>query len=161
MTALQKTILFALFTTIAYSCNNKASDKRAETDTTTNKTVANNTIPDQQEPVQQENYKYDPAVSILYGTIDTEGFEGPSGNKENVFILTVEKPIDVISETTDPDDPNITRRNVIKIQLIPGENIQLNDRLHKKVKLTGVLFGAHTGHHFTDVLLGVKQLDLL
>ena len=157
-------------------CNNNSKDKTANTgakvDTAATKT---DTVPKQdlvKEPTipasNQQDYSYEPAVSVITGTITTESFYGPPGfgehpktdSREEVYILALEKPINVISTAKETDDDaNTTKKNVSKIQLISPDNVDLADYKNKKIRLTGTFFGPQTGHHHTDVLLDIQKLE--
>jgi hypothetical protein len=158
------------------SCNNNTKDKTntgATGDTATTKGKADATTtpthPGKEKAVvNQQNYQYD-SVSVITGTITTESFYGPPGfgehpktdSKEESYILTVEKPITVISKETDENATNTTKENVTRIQLIIPDNNDASGYKNKTVRLTGTFFGPQTGHHHTDVLMDVQKVEVL
>ena len=119
--------------------------------------------------INQQDYNYEPTVSVIVGVIKAETFFGPPGygenpktdSKEHVYVLNLDKSINVISNTKDAeeDEFNSTKYDIQKIQLNPSEGIKLSKYKNKKVRLSGTFFGAHTGHHFTEVLLDVEKID--
>lgn len=156
------------------SCNNNTKDK---TSTPVDTAVAKEkmdtaTIPthpeEEKTTANQQSYQYD-SVSVITGTVTTESFYGPPGfgehpktdSKEEVYILTVEKPINVISKETDENATNTTKENVSKIQLIMPDNNDASGYKNKTVRLTGTFFGPQTGHHHTDVLMDVQKVEVL
>lgn len=146
--------------------NNKDSQTPGNTDTTSNTNTApavNNPVDNNAEPANQSSYKYDESVTIT-GKIGTETFYGAPGygenpatdKKENPFLLILDKPIDVIGDPNPEDDSKESKSGVSKIQLIFDEKaIDMKAHMGTYVRLTGTLFGAHTGHHHTPVLMDV------
>jgi outer membrane murein-binding lipoprotein Lpp len=175
---MKKTILkysaMALGFILWAGCSNNTKNKTStHIDTAVTKgkmdTAAIPTHPEEEKSTaNQENYQYD-SVSVITGIITTESFYGPPGfgehpktdSKEEVYILSVEKPITVISKETDENATNTTKENVSKIQLIMPDNIEAPAYKNKTVRLTGTFFGPQTGHHHTDVLLDVQKAEKL
>ena len=119
------------------------------------------------QPVYAEDaYKFDPAVVELTGKLEKKLFYGPPGygenlekdSKEHAVILMLSKPISVMAEKG--DQFNETRKNVKEIQLINLKEIPLSKYLQKKVKVTGKLSSAITGHHHTKVLIEIEDIQL-
>jgi uncharacterized protein DUF4431 len=112
---------------------------------------------------------YEPALVSLHGTLVRETLAGPPNYRdihkgddpETIWLLKLEPPICVDEDKAQPD-LNPSQRNVRKVQLVldkeHGE--RANGLRGKRVVATGTLFGAHTGHHHTPVLLTVTYLDL-
>jgi hypothetical protein len=67
-----------------------------------------------------------------------------------------------VDEDKAQPDLNPSQRNVRKVQLVLNDQHgeRANSLRRKRVVVTGTLFGAHTGHHHTPVLLTVTYLDL-
>jgi len=110
-------------------------------------------------------YQYEPAISIIHGTLSTKLYWGPPGygedttvdERENVYLLLLEKGINIKAPKKDLSDGyNAAINNVMQLQLVNQQS--LDAYLHKNVTVTGTLFGAQTGHHHTDVLLDVKTI---
>ena len=73
-------------------------------------------------------------------------------------ILELESPVCVRSRRQDDLGTNVPRDNIRLIQLVllPSIARPLPD---SKIAVTGTLFGAHTEHYRTRVLLYVKAID--
>jgi len=112
---------------------------------------------------------YEPATVGLHGKLVRETFAGPpnyddirKGDKaETVWLVTLDSPICINQDEAEPDR-NPSQKNVRKVELVlnkeDGERAKA--LLGKRVVATGSLFGAHTGHHHTPILLTVTYLDL-
>lgn len=119
---------------------------------------------DSPEKEQMQPYQYEPAISVLTGTLKTENFWGPPGYgedtltdmKENCAMLVLDQPIDVLADTS--GEFNQAADNVGIIQL--ASTIKLDSYVGKQVEIKGELFGAQTAHHHTPVLLDVKDVKL-
>lgn len=119
----------------------------------------------------QQDYGFEPSVSVISGKIRIESFFGPPGygespetdSREDSYILVLDNPINVVAKGQDTEDNefNTTTLNISKIQLTSTHDVKLTNYKNKAVKLTGTFFGAHTGHHHTDVLLDVEKAEEL
>ena len=103
---------------------------------------------------------YEPAEVSLAGTISRRTFVNASEQKEVVWILRLAKPVCVNADEN--SDSNVKRARVKDVQLVlePGMFAEYRRLLGKKVRATGTLFGEHTAHHFTSVLLDVTKMSL-
>jgi hypothetical protein len=112
---------------------------------------------------------YEPASVSLHGTLRQKTFPGPpnyedvhKGDKvETFWLLKLNSPICVAQDKSDPD-LNPGQKDVREVELVLNNEQagRANLLLSKRVVATGTLFGAHTGHHHTPVLLKVTYLDL-
>ena len=104
---------------------------------------------------------YEPAEVALEGTISRRSFMNASDQKEVVWILRLAKPVCVNAD--EGSDFNVERSRVTDVQLVLDADMFAKYRrlLGKKVRAAGTLFGEHTGHHFTPVLLDVTAVNLL
>lgn len=103
------------------------------------------------------------ATRLEYGA---PGFgEDPKTDaKENIFLLVLDKPIDVHVDQSRPGDVTDTNDfdGVKEMQVVfTGKRMFSKKIIGKKVKVTGTLFQAHTGHHHTDVLIEVDTVERL
>jgi hypothetical protein len=129
-------------------------------------------VPRQAPPDLTQNLRvcqlYEPSLVQLTGTIIRRTFPGPPnyesverGDKpEVVWLLVLVQPICMEKDGTDPD-LNPAQKGIRKIQLVFGDATSYETQkelLGKKVVAKGTLFGAHTGHHHTPVLLTVNTL---
>lgn len=112
---------------------------------------------------------YEPASVSLHGILRQKTFAGPpnfedihKGDKPEPFwLLKLDSPICVAQDKTDPD-LHPAQKNVREVQLVLTK--EQDERVAvlsgKRVVATGTLFGSHTGHHHTLVLLTVTYLEL-
>lgn len=103
--------------------------------------------------------------AAIAGTLVSRVFPGPpnyesiaKGDRaETALILRLDRPACVDADPRDTDGFNGAVERITDIQLAPHDGKQfaaLKALAGKRVSLTGSLFGAHTGHHRTPVLLG-------
>ena len=110
---------------------------------------------------------YEPAVVQLTGTLIHKVFPGPPNYEdlrrgdtpEVLWLLNLAAPICVDQDKEQPD-LNPSHKKIRTIQLVlPAEFYsKYKDLLGKQIIVTGKLFGAHTIHHRTPVLLMVSSL---
>jgi hypothetical protein len=112
---------------------------------------------------------YQPEVVSLHGKLLLKTFAGPPNyhdirkgdEAQTVWLVRLDSPICVDRDKAEPD-LNPSQKNVRSVQLVlnreDGERAKA--LLGKRVVATGSLFGAHTGHDRTPVLLTVTYLDL-
>lgn len=106
----------------------------------------------------QECLNYEPENVSLTGTISRRTFINVSEQKEVVWIMKFAKPICVNADKE--NDFNVERSRVSDVQLVLDPEMfgKYRKLLGKKVTATGTLFGEHTAHHFTPVLLDVSEI---
>ena len=102
-----------------------------------------------------EELKTEPAMVTLIGTLSKASFANNAYKlREQVYVLNLVTPIDVAGD--DLGDP---AKNVKRIQVVFLSNtIKPENFLNKELRITGSLFHAHTAHHFTDVLIQIKEI---
>jgi uncharacterized protein DUF4431 len=114
---------------------------------------------------------YAPTVVKLTGKLVQETFPGPpnyesvrNGDRpETEWILELDNTHCVDEDKADPD-LNPAQKAVRRIQLVFNDRkayVKYKDLVSKKIMLTGTLFGGHTAHHHTNVLLTVGTLESL
>ena len=111
---------------------------------------------------------YEPSVVALHGVLIRKTFAGPpnysdirKGDKaETSLFLNLDWPVCVNVDKSEPD-LNPSRKNISRVQLVleVGTYGRYGALLGKTVLATGTLFGAHTGHHHTPVLLTVNSVE--
>lgn len=96
------------------------------------------------------------------------GEDPKTDEKENIFLLVLDKPVDVHVDKTRPSDTDTDDFDGVKeMQVVfSGKKSLVRKVLSKKitgkrVKMTGTLFQAHTGHHHTNVLIDWETLKIL
>ncbi len=111
-----------------------------------------------------QNLFYEPQKVELVGVLKSKIFYGPpnygenpkTDTKEYCFALHLMNPINVIAAKD--DGLNETHLNVTNIQVIKKQNMDLKLYKDKKVKISGTLFSAVTGHHYTKVLINAEKI---
>ena len=110
---------------------------------------------------------YEPNIVSLTGIIVTKTFPGPpnyagvkKGDRgETAWILELDAPVCIDEDKVDSDlNPAQTEIREIQLVLTPERHNSYKRLLGKRVTANGTLFGAHTGHHRTPVLLTVRTL---
>ena len=106
----------------------------------------------------------------LTGNLIRKTFPGPPNfesvkqgdTPEVAWILHLDKPVCVKARPGDDFDVAISRLQDLQLVLGNDHDYQRSRKfLARKVIVTGVLFGAHTGHHHTPALLDVKDIRLM
>jgi len=117
---------------------------------------------------QTQCLSYEPAVVSLSGTLVRKTFPGPpnyesvkKGDRpETSWFLDLSEGVCVNESKTEPDlNPEQTGIREIQLVIKPEQYQQHKGLVGRKVLATGTLFGEHTGHHHTPVLLTVRTLD--
>jgi hypothetical protein len=101
---------------------------------------------------------YEPETVNLSGLAARRTFVNASDKKETVWILRLDAPVCVKRDAE--NEFNVERNRVRDVQLVltAEQYKQFQSNLNKKVAARGKLFGAHTQHHFTDVLMIVEEI---
>lgn len=110
---------------------------------------------------------YEPSVVRLRGTLVRKTFPGPPnyadihrGDKAEVYwLLNLSRPVCVDQDNTQPDS-NPAHKDIRQLQLVvPAEFYsKYKSLVGHRVSVSGTLFGEHTAHHRTPVLVTVKSL---
>ena len=102
---------------------------------------------------------YEPEIVSLVGTLSRRTVVNVSEQKEVIWILRLARPVCVTA--VEGDDINVKRARVTDVQLVlePEMFKMYRGLVGKKVRATGTLFGQHTAHHFTPVLLDVAEME--
>jgi predicted NAD-dependent protein-ADP-ribosyltransferase YbiA (DUF1768 family) len=120
----------------------------------------------------QKCLEYGPAVT-LSGTLQSRVFAGPPNyesikrgdRKETAIILRLAKLTCVTGN--DPMGIDVSHANIREMQLVVYNDATsrneeewkiVHQRMGKRVVVTGTLFGAHTGHHRTKILIQVNSI---
>ena len=109
---------------------------------------------------------YEPGVVTLEGKLVTRAQESSSTaglprdkvEYERGFVLVLSRPVCVTASPEGEIQWEFQSR-VTEIQLAPGKHWERTKSLvGQRVLAEGTLFGAHTGHHMTPVLLEVRAI---
>jgi hypothetical protein len=113
--------------------------------------------------------EYGPVVQLA-GKLVRQTFPGPPNfasvahgdTPEVAWILHLDKPVCVRARPGDDIDVAVSHLHDLQLVLGSDNNYQRAEGLlSRRVIVSGVLFGAHTGHHHTPVLLAVKNIQLM
>ena len=117
---------------------------------------------------QSECLSYEPAVVTLSGTLVRKTFPGPPNYKsvkkgdrpETSWFLDLPESVCVNEDKAEPDlNPKQSAVREIQLVLQPQQYAEHKSLVGTRVNATGTLFGEHTGHHHTPVLLTVRSLE--
>ena len=113
------------------------------------------------------DYYYYPSISKIEGELTLQSFFVPpsygedpvNDEREDVYILRLNYHINVISEKEEREEGDLdsTKLNIKEVQICTLEPIR--HLVNKKIKVSGIFFGANTGHHWTPVILDVKDIN--
>src|SRR5258706_7880914 len=120
----------------------------------------------------QKCLEYEPTAVTLTGTLYSKVFAGPPNyysirhgdRKETAIILKLAKPVCTTGNTMGMDGSFTGLRRMQLVIYNANESIDkrwwktVHQRMGKRVVVTGTLFGAHTGHHRTKVLIDVTAI---
>jgi hypothetical protein len=107
---------------------------------------------------------YEPTMVHLEGNLAARSVPGPPNYRsiaqgdypEQIFLLRVADPVCVNADPTSRQNSK-SHAGLEEIQLsIPPERVK--PFVGKRVRVTGTLFGAQTGHHRTPVLLRAQTV---
>ncbi len=118
---------------------------------------------------QQPCLHYGPAAVTLDGTLVWRAYAGPPNydsvrqgdQPDTALILTIPKPICVAPDSASDDGDKQLESGVRELQLAIGTDsvwAQLRAVHSSRLRVTGELFHAISGHHRTRVLLWVIQI---
>src|SRR5215831_7668862 len=121
-----------------------------------------------QNTTQSTCLSYGPAIVTLNGTLVRRTFPGPPNYEsvkkgdepETYWFLDLPESICVNEDKAQPDlNPKQSGIHEIQLVLQPEQYQQRKGMVGRKVLATGTLFGEHTGHHHTPVILAVRTLE--
>lgn len=109
---------------------------------------------------------YGPKVTLT-GRLSSRVFPGPPNYEsvkkgdtaERAYLLHLDAPVDVAGKAQNEFDQ--PQRNLRDFQLAPTSDALFaaaRRMVGRRVIVTGTLFGEHTGHHHTPVLISVERL---
>ena len=109
---------------------------------------------------------YEPEAVELRGRLILQWKYGPpnygedpkTDSKGRVPILVLTAPVNVRGKPGDEIN-NESVRGIRRIQLV-SDPARYRHLIGKDVVVTGTLFHAHTGHHYTDVLITVSSIEV-
>jgi hypothetical protein len=107
---------------------------------------------------------YEPAIVNLVGELRSAAFPGPPNYvsiaggdyPETVFILKLDQPICVSGDPSSKLNSK-SHSDLTEIQVVVAPD-KVRSLLGKRVRASGTLFGAQSGHHRTPALLQVSSI---
>ena len=111
---------------------------------------------------------YQPAVVKITGTLTRKTFPGPpnyesvrKGNRAEMYwLVELRSPACVLEDKVSPDlNPSQDQIREVQLVLESAMYKTYSGLIGRRVVAQGTLFGAHTGHHHTPVLLTVKSIE--
>jgi|SRR5882672_4463542 len=109
---------------------------------------------------------YEPVLVQLSGTVVIESQFGPPNYGENpatdmqvkIAVLELDRPVSVVGDPKDEFNQESVD-NIQRMQLVDLKGGRFSPYAGKHVRVSGTLFHAITGHHYTDVLLTVRTIQ--
>ncbi len=102
---------------------------------------------------------YEGEISIS-GTLQRATSTDANDREETYWVVQLPAPACVAASSTDPDlNPAIDRVDRIQLVLSAEDYRRYRPLLGQCITARGALFGAHTAHHHTPVLLGEVRLE--
>ena len=107
---------------------------------------------------QKNCLTYEPENVTLSGKLSRLSLLNASKQKETIYVLKLKLPVCVNADAE--NEFNLQQNKVGDIQLVFDAETYRSSRLlvNKTVVVSGTLFGEHTQHHFTKVLLTVARI---
>ena len=107
---------------------------------------------------QTDCLNYEPENVTLNGKLVRLSIKNVSNQKETIYVLKLVAPICVKADAENEYNP--AQNNIKDVQLVLDSEKYRSSRslVNKNVIVSGTLFGEHTQHHFTKVLLTVSEI---
>lgn len=101
---------------------------------------------------------YEPEKVSLRGQLLRKTVVNASNQKETIWTLKLDAPVCVNADAE--NEFSVKQDRVADVQLVLTAEMfkKYRAQLNKKIEASGTLFGAHTQHHFTDVLMIVEEI---
>lgn len=112
---------------------------------------------------------YEPSVVKLRGTLVRKTFPGPpeyqdirrGDRPETYWLIKLIQPVCVAEDKIEPElDPAHENIRIMQLVVDAGMYKRYRGFVGKRILATGTLFGEHTAHHRTPVLMTVNTLAL-
>ena len=113
---------------------------------------------------------YEPAEVSLIGKLVRKTFPGPpeyesirKGDKPEIFwLIQLRGPLCTNEDAENPElNPAYDDVREVQLVVVPAQYRRYKNLVGQEVEATGTLFGEHTIHHRTAVLLTVKDIQKL
>ena len=107
---------------------------------------------------QNRCLNYEPENVTLRGKLIRVPMKNISGQKETIYVLKLKTPICVNADAENEYNPQHSGIRDIQLAFSAEKFKSSRSLLNKNVTVSGTLFGEHTQHHFTKVLLMVATI---
>lgn len=107
---------------------------------------------------QTDCLNYEPENVTLSGKLIRLSMKNISGQKEMIYTLRLETPICVNADAENEYNPQQSDVKDIQLAFDAEKFKSSRSLLNKNVTVSGTLFGEHTQHHFTKVLMSVSEI---
>lgn len=101
---------------------------------------------------------YEPEKVSLRGRLLRKTIVNASNQKETIWTLKLDAPVCVKADRGNEFNAAVARVTDVQLVLSAEQFKKYRAHLNKKTIAGGTLFGAHTQHHFTDVLMIVEEI---
>ena len=101
---------------------------------------------------------YEPEKVSLRGQLLRKSVVNASNQKETIWTLKLDAPICVKADAGNEFNVAVERLTDVQLVLSTEQFKKYRANLNKKIEAGGTLFGAHTQHHFTNVLMIVEEI---
>ena len=105
-------------------------------------------------PAKADCLSYGPTRVSIAGTLNRIVFSNSRGDPEPYIVLRLQQPVCMTGEARDEDKPFLSDILAIQLLLTETQYAQFRPLLGKRVRLSGSLVAAETGHHHTPVIMG-------
>jgi hypothetical protein len=101
---------------------------------------------------------YEPEKVSLRGQLLRKTLVNASNQKETIWTIKLDAPVCINADAE--NEMNVKQNRVTDVQLVLTTEMfkKYRAQLNKKIEASGTLFGGHTQHHFTDVLMIVEEI---
>ena len=111
---------------------------------------------------------FEPEVVSLQGVLILEKHagppnygEGPADSEETILVLRLAAPINVGgSPNSDLNQLDIRGATTVQLQ-VNWQQTEIEEFVNRQIQVKGKLHTAHTAHHFHDLLMEVKEVQLV
>lgn len=107
---------------------------------------------------QTDCLSYEPENVSLSGKLTRLAMKNISGQKETIYVLQLKTPICVNADAQNEYNPKQSGIKDVQLAFDAEKYKFARSMVNKNVIVSGTLFGEHTQHHFTKVLLSVTKI---
>jgi hypothetical protein len=101
---------------------------------------------------------YEPATVNLEGKLTRKAVVNASEQKENIWVLKLNKQICVAADADNEFNPAIEQTAEVQLVFSSDQLAKYRSLQNQKISVIGTLFAGHTQHHFTEVLMLVARI---